>query len=98
MKKYFVILSQGEYSDYSPIYYMGDVKITKKEMDFEGKKIGDSLIDAPETGEEVYRPRFDKWFPLMEEWILGKGYERLPDDIPEINVCYSDIPTNFAME
>ena len=43
--KYFVILSEGEYSDYSPVYFMGEVEITQKELDKKGEEVGDSLYD-----------------------------------------------------
>jgi hypothetical protein len=42
--KYFVKLSTGEYSDYSPNYYMGETKITQEELDAKGIEVGDMLI------------------------------------------------------
>lgn len=48
------------------------------EVDESGKKISKSSIDK-------------KWNPLMEEWLDEKGYKKLPEKIPEINIYY-DIP------
>lgn len=45
MKKYYLILSEGAYSDYSPTYYSGNTEITQEEFDKKGKEIGDFLID-----------------------------------------------------
>lgn len=109
-KKYFVILSYGAYSDYEPIYFMGDIPITQKELDRKGKEIGDYLIAEyeslperpddregvekydPATNKTIFSPSFEEWFSLMKKWLLKeKGYEKLPSDIPEINVYY-DIP------
>jgi len=107
-KKYFVILSTGEYSDYEPHYFMGDIPITQEELDKKSKEITDYLIAEyesfperpatvswydremerydPITNERVPQPYFYTWFPLMEKWLVEeKGYEKLPDNIPEIN-------------
>lgn len=43
--KYFVILSEGAYSEYSPEYWMGDIEITQEEFDKKGKEIGDLVIE-----------------------------------------------------
>jgi hypothetical protein len=121
MKNYFEKLSTGEYSDYSPNYYMGDVKITQKELDEKGIEVGDKLIAEymllPErpytsqfnfssdigrmerydkkTGETIYAPGDSEWKPIMEKWLLEMGYEELDEDeIPEINVSYSDLPNS----
>jgi hypothetical protein len=41
--KYYLILSDGEYSDYSPTYYVGSKEITQDELDKKGKEVGNSL-------------------------------------------------------
>lgn len=89
--KYFVILSQGAYSDYSPEYFMGDVEITNKEFQLKGLEIGDrlTLLNPDERYENV-----ETWFKEMKQWLSSKGYAPLPSRIPEINVAYSDIPTS----
>ena len=43
--KHFVILSTGAYSDYCPIYYIGDEEITKTELLDMGREIGDLLLN-----------------------------------------------------
>jgi len=43
--KYFVILSTGAYSDYSPTYYIGDEEITEKEFKDKGRELGDYLLN-----------------------------------------------------
>lgn len=43
--KYFVILSQGAYSDYCPNYYYGDNEITKEQFNKKGEEVGDKLIE-----------------------------------------------------
>jgi len=117
-EKYFVILSSGAYSDYSPNYYMGEVEITDKEFDRKGIEVGDKLIEEylllperpstskwsweenkteryDEKGEVIYPPGDAEFEKIMEKWLLEeKGYEKLPEDIPEINCAYSDIPNS----
>ncbi len=44
-KKYFVILSVGAYSNYSPYYYYGDNEITKEQLDKKGEEVGDKLME-----------------------------------------------------
>ena len=113
--EYFVILSDREYSDYDPIYFMGDNQITKKELNKKGREVGDLVLNEfeklpkrkstspwegetesynPETEKTVYSPDFGKWYLIMEKWIEQKGFKKLPENIPEINVAYSDIPHN----
>jgi len=48
MENYFVILSQGEYSDYCPEYFMGDREITEEELNKKGREVGDYLISEYE--------------------------------------------------
>lgn len=42
--KYFVILSQGAYSDYDPEYYYGDREITQEELNKKSIEVGDSFM------------------------------------------------------
>jgi hypothetical protein len=42
--KYYLILSEGAYSDYSPTYYVGDKEITYSEFKKKGEEIGDLLL------------------------------------------------------
>jgi len=126
--KHYLILSEGAYSDYSPIYFSGSKEITQKEFDKKGEEVGDKLFAwfdtlperehktglyhnthyssckptekyYPETGEMAYSGGLaEKWFKEMEKWILSQGFERLPEEIPEINVGYSDIPNSKNRE
>ena len=43
--KYFIILSEGAYSDYSPDYYMGEIEITQGELNDKAMEIGTKLED-----------------------------------------------------
>ena len=116
MKKYFVILSEGAYSDYSPDYYIGYIEITQEELSEKGKEVGRFLMEQynllPErkstsvyewdkdkmekydvnTDKTIFVPSDRDWQPIMEQWLFEKGYEKLPDNIPEINIYY-DLPT-----
>ena len=49
-----------------------------------------------ETGKTVRSPFSDdnKWFTRMKTWIASQGFSPLPEDIPEINIAYSDYPTS----
>ena len=116
-KEHYVILSNGEYSDYSPTYFRGEREITQNELDEQGVRIGDECMDwyenlpertildwrgepervrhDPETDENIWSHDLsDQWFARMKNWIIAQGYEQFPEDIPEINVSYSDIPTS----
>ena len=44
-KEHYVILSNGEYSDYSPTYFRGEREITQNELDEQGVRIGDECMD-----------------------------------------------------
>lgn len=121
--KYYAILSQGCYSDYSPTYYIGDYHLTDDEFQKKGKEFGDLVISEfenyperphvcpnswccsslrkiktekydPATNNTVYRVSDEKWMSLMEEWLFSLGFENLPENIPEINLVYSDVPHN----
>lgn len=35
----------------------------------------------------------EKWIERMEKWLEEKGFRKLPEGIPEINVSYSEIPS-----
>ena len=80
-KKHFVILSNGAYSDYSPIYFMGDIPITQEELDRKGREIGDYLIAQYEALPE--RPttafwddrKMEKYDPVTNETIYSLSYE-----------------------
>lgn len=48
----------------------------------------------PQTGKKVYSPFDDKWWKRMNEFIAEQGFTPLPDNIPEINIAYSDYPTS----
>jgi hypothetical protein len=108
MKNY-IILSEGAYSDYSPKYYVGDAKITQDELDTKARAIGDEIvldfqklpivdgIRRKADGEE-YAYSSDmasKFFDCMEKWFFSLGFEKIPSNLPEINVAYSEIPTNL---
>ena len=118
----YVILSEGEYSDYCPNYYVGSRNITQEALHNKGKEVGDSFYGwfavlpkrihmcknhfcytwcpkeetyDPETGNLEYSGNLSKkWFDIMEKWLLQSGFEKLPKNIPEINVAYSTIPSN----
>lgn len=47
----------------------------------------------PETGEIAHSfSLFHKWQEKMIQWLKEKGFEKLPEDIPEINTYYFDMP------
>ena len=47
----------------------------------------------PITNKSVYTyDHGEKWKLEMEKWLTEKGYTKLPNDLPEINIHYSDIP------
>lgn len=126
--KHYLILSEGAYSDYSPIYFVGDREITQSEFNQKGREIGDSVIkewEALPTRPHVCEewcfhgapippklekydplndnkfagsyPRGDRWMKLMEEWIVSQGFERIPENISEININYSEFPSNLTL-
>lgn len=49
--KYYLILSEGAYSDYSPEYFIGEKEVTKEVFEAKGREVGDRVIqeheDAP---------------------------------------------------
>ncbi len=47
--KYYVCLSQGEYSDYDPTYYAGDREITDEEFQKKGREVGDKVLEWADT-------------------------------------------------
>jgi hypothetical protein len=124
MKKYYLILSEGAYSDYTPTYFVGDEEITEEEFTKVGKQIGDLIIEEwenyperkhicnkycyhfggvpisekydPENPKRYigHNPDSEDWFNKMKEWILQKGFEELPKNIPELNSQYSEFPNN----
>lgn len=121
---YYLILSQGCYSDYSPRYFVGSVEVTQEEYDKKGREVGDMVIKKfqelperkhvcevswcgyciggkprmekydPTTNKMVYIPSYDEWQTVMIEWLTSLGFTELPDNIPEINIDYSDLPHN----
>lgn len=117
-ERYYVILSEGSYSYYSPTYFVGSLPISKEELEFEAKRLGDELYDwldslpirpskskwASEGEKEVYDPTTwetfyssqlaERFMKQMTTWVKERGFEELPEEIPEINVAYSDLPTN----
>ena len=42
--KHYAILSSGCYSDYSPVYYIGEYPLTQEEFTKKGKEVGDMVI------------------------------------------------------
>lgn len=125
---YYVILSEGAYSDYSPQYFVGEREITKEELDARGAIVGDAVIlewenapirahihrnkycctwqFSPKILEEKYNPETgeaygsyptaQRWLELMSMWLVNEGYQRLPEEIPEINTSYSDFPSTIV--
>lgn len=43
MEKYYLILSEGEYSDYDPVYFVGGKQITQDQLNKKGEETGDCL-------------------------------------------------------
>lgn len=43
MKQHYVILSSGAYSDYSPIYFVGDKEITQEQLKNKSEEIGTQM-------------------------------------------------------
>lgn len=68
--QYYLILSEGAYSDYSPIYYVGDKEITYNEFLKKGKEIGDEVINEWESLPE--RPHICKDNYCCVYTALGK--------------------------
>lgn len=121
--QHYAILSTGEYSDYSPTYYVGTYELTQSEFDTQAKlfakecRVWFELLPErkhkckntwccmssrkqltekydPLTGEEVFSPfDEDRWTKKMDEWLKSLGFTELPEDIPEINVCYGEYPS-----
>jgi len=48
----------------------------------------------PTTNKRVYNVDEEKWYRVMTEWLTSLGFEALPENIPEINIEYSDVPHN----
>jgi hypothetical protein len=49
----------------------------------------------PEDGKKVYTSDLSrKWKNKMIEWLSSQGYQEIPDNIPEINIYYSEIPNS----
>lgn len=109
MEAYYVILSSGAYSDYSPVYFVGPTKVTQEELKTKSLEIGDAMWayfeSLPERNGEFGSHRYDpetndyvgicpdegEFIEKMSEWLYSIGYQKLPSDIPEINVYY-DVP------
>jgi len=80
--KYFVVLSQGAYSDYSPDYYIGDEPITQKELDVKGAEVGDFIIsefeklpERPFSGEYNYsNETVEKYDPKTNKRMWQPGF------------------------
>ena len=51
-------------------------------------EFGTEIRYNPENNEEYPSPDKEKWTILMEKWLTEKGFEKLPDNIPEINIDY----------
>jgi hypothetical protein len=43
-KVYYLILSEGSYSDYSPTYFVGRKEVTQEQLDEVSKQVGDRVI------------------------------------------------------
>ena len=48
----------------------------------------------PVTGKRCYHPDGTEWETRMKEWLTSLGFQPLPDEIPEINIEYGDVPHN----
>lgn len=69
----------------------------KSTSNFEWEKDKMERYD-PETNETVYSPFENDYILILEKWLLEEmGYEKLPDDIPEINT-YDKIPNSLDIE
>lgn len=103
---YYVILSQGEYSDYRQTWFGGPNEITQEEFDEVGVRFGDELtkwyyglekLDYGCKNEEgKIITEYDlagMWNEKMISWLEAQGYETLKSSA-EINVAYSDIPVS----
>lgn len=73
MENYFVILSEGAYSDYSPRYFIGNRKITKEELYKKGEEIGDIL--------ELWKENLP--------FATKIGYEQYKYDIKEDRIVFN---------
>ena len=75
--KHYVILSSGAYSDYSPIYFIGERKVTQEELNQKSLDIGDFMWkkfnELPERkGEDYYgRPKMIKYNPEKPDVYIG---------------------------
>lgn len=85
---HYVIISTGEYSDYSPKYYAGHREITQVELDAKARELGDAALADTEYSYQAEA----RWQRDMKAWLNTQGFERLPDHIPEVNIEYGDLP------
>jgi hypothetical protein len=102
---YAVLLSQGEYSDYSPTYFIGPRYLGQEELNQNAVRIGDELrawwrtltvkdygMREDEDGRVVWAAEVGtRWWARMEAWLASEGFEKVETDV-SINVCYNDIP------
>jgi hypothetical protein len=105
---HYLILSTGEYSDYSPKYFVGEHEVKDHDFYEMGNTVGDVLNSwfkslpersgrgqkyEPDTDRDVYSYMLEEaWEKDMVKWLHSIGYAELPEKIPEINVSYSGIP------
>lgn len=80
------------------MYFYGEKEISKEELEIKGRAVGDWVLKEFRNEDEVIDYSIDeaeKWREVMERWLIESGYTKIPEnDVPEINVSYSDIPHN----
>lgn len=107
MNKHFVILSEGEYSDYTPTYYIGDVEITQEEFDKKALELGDKLIEQYELlPDRPYIPKYnfetqtsEKYNPETNERVRrpwGSDFIKVMEKWLIEEKGYEKLPTEIA--
>lgn len=102
----YLILSEGEYSNYTAHYWAGEKFISEEDFKAKGVEIGDKLTEwfysLPETknsdrlnGEEEISTYelANMWRTEMHKWLEENGYHEIEAN-GEVNISYSDIPTS----
>lgn len=51
------------------------------------------------NGETLYPPNGDEFIEIMEKWLVEeKGFKKIPNDLPEINVSYGELPNSHNIK
>ena len=103
---YYVILSEGSYSDYSPTYFVGEIEITDKEFQAKGEEVGDKLIAEFESfpqrsdtsGYSWDKNEMERYNPETDETIFSSEFaEKWHNQMTEWlhSKGYTELPTHI---